>query len=100
MGGLSVDSGTEKSLITVVSRKGMVLSFSISMVKRMIGCSLFRCYKKPFRSKTVKVSSSYRFQILGLQVAFAIACSSNSSMKMLAVTAETGLPIAAPSCCS
>ena len=83
MGGLSVDSGTEKSLITVVSRKGMVLSFSISMVKRMIGCSLFRCYKKPltwFRSKTVKVSSSYRFQILGLQVAFAIACSSNSSM--------------------
>ena len=60
-----------ESHVTVVSRKGMVLSFSISMVKRMVGCWLFRCCKNPLtwsRSETVKESSTYRFQILGLQV--------------------------------
>ena len=41
------------------------------MVKRVVGCWLFRCCKNPLtwsRSETVKESSTYRFQILGLQV--------------------------------
>ena len=64
--------GPSESLVTVVSKKGMVLSFSISMVEGIVGCCLFRCGKKLLkwsRSQTVKVSSTYRFQILGLQVA-------------------------------
>ena len=36
-----------ESLITDVSRKGMPLSFSVSMVKRIVGCWLLRCCKKP-----------------------------------------------------
>ena len=36
-----------ESLITDVSRKGMLLSFSVSMVKRIVGCWLLRCCKKP-----------------------------------------------------
>ena len=57
-----------ESLITDVSRNGMLLSFSVSMVKRIVGCWLLRCCKKPStwsRSNIVKVSSTYRFQILG-----------------------------------
>ena len=38
--------GPSESLVTVVSKKGMVLSFSISMVEGIVGCCLFRCGKK------------------------------------------------------
>ena len=41
VGGLSVNSVVRRpfeSLETDVSRKGIVLSFSISMVKRIVGC--------------------------------------------------------------
>ena len=49
------------SLETAVSRKASLLSFSVSMVKRMEGCWLFRCCKKLStlpRSRMVKVSST------------------------------------------
>ena len=56
------------SLKTAVSRKASLLSFSVSMVKWMEGCCLFRCCKKSSTfswSRMVKVSSTSRFQILG-----------------------------------
>ena len=49
------------SLETAVSRKASLLLFSVSMVKRMEGCWLFRCCKKSStfpRSRIVKVSST------------------------------------------
>ena len=49
------------SLKTAVSRKASLLSFSVSMVKRVRGCWLFKCCKKSStfsRSRMVKVSST------------------------------------------
>ena len=49
------------SLKTAVSRKASLLSFSVSMVKRMEGCWLLRCCRKSFtfsRSRMVKVLST------------------------------------------
>ena len=49
------------SLKTAVSRRASLLSFSVSMVKRMEGCWLFKCCKKSStfsRSRMVKVSST------------------------------------------
>lgn len=69
-----------ESLLTGMSKKGIVSSFSISVVKRIVGCWLSRCKNllTSSRSKTLKVSSTYRFQIPGLQVAFSIGCFSNT----------------------
>ena len=56
------------SLKTAVSRKASLLSFSVSMVKQIEGCWLFKCCKKSStfsRSRMVKVSHTQRFQILG-----------------------------------
>ena len=74
------------SLETAVSRKANFLSFSVSMVKRMEGCWLLRCYKKSStcsRSRMVKVSSTQRFQILGSSDDAVIACNTVSYLPPL-----------------
>ena len=59
--------GSEKTVcvpLTDVSREGMLLSLSISMVK-LLRC--IRTLSTLFRSQTAKASSTYRFQMLCLQ---------------------------------
>ena len=73
-----------ESLITVVSRKGMLLSFSVSMVKRIVGCWLLRCCKKPStwsRSNIVKVLIT-AMVLVDLSKAFYSLCHSNLLNKL------------------
>ena len=98
-----VSSLPSGSLVTRVSRKAVLLLFSVSMVKRMDGCCWLRWLRKLSALccfMTVNVSSTWRFHFLGGFGAVAKVCSSKASMYRSAITAEIGLPIGAPSCCS
>ena len=71
------------SLVTRVSRKGILLLFSVSMVKRMDGCCWLRWLRKLSALccfMTVNVSSTQRFHILGGSGAVTKVCSSKASM--------------------
>jgi len=88
-----------------MSRNGRWPSSSISMVNCMFLCSPLGCSRNYVKlslpcGQMTKVSSTYLYQHLGLRVAWFSAFSSKSSMKKLAMTGESGEPIATPSVCS
>ena len=89
--------------VSLVSRKGREPSLSSSMVNLMVGRTLLRWLSKGSTSSSFimqHVSSTYRFQNLGLEGADYSASSSKNSMYKLATAAETGEPMAAPCLCS
>ena len=85
-----------------MSRKEILSLHSCSMVKEMLVSIELRVSWKavtPFFLMTQKLSSTYRFQILGATGDALIADSSISSMQRLGTTGLTGLPMAQPWTC-
>ena len=79
--------------VRLVSRKGREPSFSSSMVNLMVGRTSLRWRSRGSTASLCimqHVSSTYRFQNLGLEGADSRASSSKNSMYRLATTAETG----------
>ena len=85
--------------VRLVSRKGREPSFSSSMVNLMVGRTSLRWRSNGSTASLCimqQVSSTYRFQNLGLEGADSRASSSKNSMYRLVTTTETGELLAAP----
>ena len=89
------------SLCTRVSRNAMWLLSSTCMVKRMVCCCVFKYIGKLWSldpAVTMKVSSTHPFQIREKYYAEQdLRACSKYSMHRLTLTAQTELPMAAPS---
>ena len=83
------------SLKTAVSRKASLLSFSVSMVKWMEGCWLFKCCKKSSTIQDGKGIVHVAFPDPRLVGWCSYSLFFETLSKLLAITAETGLPMAA-----
>ena len=100
--GLLVSTFACFPLYTSKSRKGKCLSFPRSRMHWIDGSNEFKCDRRrsaSFPDTGEITSSTYRFQKKGLTGEVAKALCSTSSITMLAMTAETGEPMAVTKTC-